>query len=223
MSFIGDKKGTGYAPGYFLAHEECVRETRQFAQSGATTTDEGGKYVKMGTAYPSNDSNAIGIVYEDVDVTNGDMPGSVVTKGEVYEDRLAVTSQTYGAAEVTSADNPTTEGWYEKDGDTYTLSSDTVASKSKDYYESDGGGTPTYTKVTVIEYGDNPSALGLYERSGSSPNYVYTLSTDTQADGAKTYYEVTGVSRLSDNAKTALEAKGFVFKTEPTITRPDFK
>lgn len=91
MSFIKDDNTSRvYAPGYFLAHEECVRETRQIPQEGATSTTEGGKFVKMGTPFPSNDGNAIGIVYEDVDVTNGDMPGSVVTKGVVYEGRLAV-------------------------------------------------------------------------------------------------------------------------------------
>lgn len=223
MSFISsDNSSTVHAAGYFLAHEECVRETKEIAQNSAAvvTANNGTKYVPMGTAYPTNDSNAIGIVYEDVDVTNGNMPGSVVTKGVVNEDRLAVTGKNYGSAEVTSADSPATKGWYEKDGDTYTESVDTVASRNKDYYESDGGGTPTYTKVTDVEYGDNPAALGLYERSGSSPNYVYTLSTDTQADGAKTYYEVTSVARLSDNAKTALTALGFTFVSESSVTRP---
>ena len=91
MSFINnDANSKVYAPGWFLAHEECVRETREIAQSGATTTADGGKYVKMGTPYPSNDNKAIGIVYEDVDVTYGNMPGSVVTKGVVIEDRLPV-------------------------------------------------------------------------------------------------------------------------------------
>jgi len=91
MAFIGEKnEGKIYQPGYFLAHDDCVRETRQIAQAGATTTDSGAKYVKMGTVYPANDATAIGIVYEDVDVTVGDMPGSVVTKGVVYEDRLPV-------------------------------------------------------------------------------------------------------------------------------------
>ena len=91
MSFIkNDETSRVYAPGYFLAHEECVRETRQIAQSGASSTAEGGKYVKMGTPYPANNNTAIGFVYEDVDVTTGDMPGSVVTKGIVIEDRLPV-------------------------------------------------------------------------------------------------------------------------------------
>lgn len=93
MSFIGStQKGQAYAPGWFLANnEDCTRETRQIAQAGATAGSNGSKYVKMGTVYPANDATAEGIVYEDVDVTTGDMPGSVVTAGEVYEDRLPVT------------------------------------------------------------------------------------------------------------------------------------
>lgn len=90
MSFIGKTaQGVTYAPGWFLANnEDCTRLTRQIAQAGATVTDAGGKYVPMGTIYPANDGTAEGIVYEDVDVTSGDMPGSVVTEGKVYEDRL---------------------------------------------------------------------------------------------------------------------------------------
>ena len=89
MSFIGAvEQGKVYTPGWFLAHEECERKTREIAQSGATTVN-GRKYVKMGTFYPANNSATVeGIVYEDVDVTTGDMPGSVVLKGVVYLDRL---------------------------------------------------------------------------------------------------------------------------------------
>ena len=96
MSFItmNDKTGKVYAPGWFLAHEECVRETYEIAQEGAIS-DNGGKYVKMGTLYTvttevegEDVTDYIGFVYEDVDVTSGNMPGSVVTKGVVYEDRL---------------------------------------------------------------------------------------------------------------------------------------
>lgn len=89
MSFIGAvEQGLAYAPGYFLAHEECERKTRQIAQANATTVN-GRKYVKAGTFYPANNSSTVeGIVYEDVDVTTGDMPGSVVLKGVVYLDRL---------------------------------------------------------------------------------------------------------------------------------------
>lgn len=89
MSFIANKTNSKvYAPGYFLAHEECTRVTKTIPQSLATTAENGTKYVKMGTVFPANDATAIGIVYEDVDVTTGNMPGSVVTAGTVYESRL---------------------------------------------------------------------------------------------------------------------------------------
>ncbi len=92
MSFIGSAQGVQYAPGWFLVdNEDCTRETKTIPQTGATTAANGSKYVKMGTPFPANDATAIGIVYEDVDVTTGAMPGSVVTKGTVYADRLAVT------------------------------------------------------------------------------------------------------------------------------------
>ena len=171
MSFIADgEQGKIYAPGWFLAHEECERKTRQIAQAGSITDANGGKYVKMGTVYPANDATAEGIVYEDVDVTTDDMPGSVVTKGTVYENRLPEAVDTYSSATVPS--------------------------------------------------GGNPKELGLYERSGTSPNYVYTLTTDTTATEGKTYYSYDG-KKIASAAKTALEAKGFVFITEPTVTRPE--
>lgn len=172
MSFIGAvEQGKIYAPGFFLAHEECVRETRQIPQEGASTADNGGKYVKMGAIYPANDATAEGIVYEDVDVTTGNMPGSVVTKGVVYEDRLPEAVDTYSSATV-----------------------------------------PT---------GGNPKELGLYERSGTSPNYVYTLTTDTTAAEGKTYYSYDG-KKIASAAKTALEGKGFTFVTSPEVTRPNW-
>lgn len=170
MAFIGEgTQGVIYAPGYFLAHEECVRKTREISATGAETGANGGKYVPMGTIYPANDATAEGIVYEDVDVTDGNMPGSVVLSGVVYEERLPDAVDTYSSATV-----------------------------------------PT---------GGNPKTLGLYERSGSSPNYVYTLTTDTTAADNKTYYSYDG-KKIASAAKTALEAKGFVFVEKPTVIRP---
>lgn len=89
MSFIGSVKGQTYTPGWFLVNNDGVTlETRQIAQSGAETAPSGGKVVRMGTVYPANGATAEGIVFEDVDVTSGDMPGSVVTRGTIYLDRL---------------------------------------------------------------------------------------------------------------------------------------
>lgn len=92
MSFISrNNNGSAYAPGWFLAHEECRRETREITQNHGqvVTGSNGAKHVPMGAFYPANDSSTVeGIVYEDVDVTTGNMPGSVVTSGVVYLDRL---------------------------------------------------------------------------------------------------------------------------------------
>lgn len=94
MSFIqNDPLNTKYQPGWFLASADCRRETVQVAQNHAAvvTKADGSKYVPAGAAVPSNDGNAKGLLYEDVDVTTGAMPGSLVTEGVVYEDRLPAT------------------------------------------------------------------------------------------------------------------------------------
>lgn len=222
MSFIGNvEQGNTYAPGWFLAHEECERKTREISQTGATTID-GKKYVKMGTIYPSNDSNAEGIVYEDVDVTSGNMPGSVVFKGVVYEDRLPITGANYTAVTLKDLVSPKAQGWQERSGSspdyTYADSTDTTVNTSKTYYLPDESHTVVSDYAAVL----NPQTEGWYERSGSSPDYVYTLSTDTEGDSSKTYYAKSDV-RMSSDAKTALAGKGFTFVTTPAVTRPDWQ
>lgn len=104
MSFIqNDETSKVYAPGYFLANnEDCTRETREIPQSLATTADNGSKYVPMGTVFPETGDNAEGIVYEDVDVTLGNMPGSVVTKGEVFTGRIPLAISQLTASTVTA-------------------------------------------------------------------------------------------------------------------------
>lgn len=170
MAFIyPDKTGTVYAPGWFLAHEECVRKTQEISAVGVTADAYGHKHVPMGKIWPSADANAVGIIYEDVDVTAGNMPGSVVMSGVVYEDRLSDAVDSYSSATVPS--------------------------------------------------GGNPKQLGLYERSGSSPNYVYTLTTDTEAASGKTYYSYNGKT-IPSAAKTALQGKGFTFLAETAVVRP---
>ena len=90
MSFIQSKTAYGAKPGFFLASAECERQTAQIAANHAAvvTTEDGSKYVPAGAVIPANGSTAVGILYEDVDVSTGAMPGSIVTKGTVYEDRL---------------------------------------------------------------------------------------------------------------------------------------
>ena len=86
MSFIqNDPLNTLYQPGWFLAFANCTRKTVQVAQnhSQVVTKANGAKYVPAGALI-----SGVGLLYEDVDVSTGAMPGSVVTEGTVYEDRL---------------------------------------------------------------------------------------------------------------------------------------
>ncbi len=172
MSFIEPvKNGKTYAPGYFLANnEECTRLTQEISASDDRVVTVGtGKYLPMGVVWPSYDANAVGILYESIDVTAGNMPGSVVMEGTVYENRLAEAADSYSSVSPVGTEDPSEEGWY--------------------------------------------------ERSGSSPNYVYTLSTDTEVDDQKTYYQYDG-KIISSTVKSALAAVGFKFVTDPVVERP---
>lgn len=90
MSFIQSNTSRGFSAGFFLADDECLRETMTIpaSHSQVVTLADGSKIVPAGAVIPANGSTAKGILYEDVEVTKGDMPGSVVTEGTVYEDRL---------------------------------------------------------------------------------------------------------------------------------------
>ncbi len=108
MSFIASKTGRGFAAGHFLvADEQCVRETATIPADHAAvvTNPDGTKYVPAGTIIDSK-----GILYEDIDVTKGDAPGSIVTKGIVYGDLLPATPDIDGIEVV--AEYPTIERPY---------------------------------------------------------------------------------------------------------------
>jgi hypothetical protein len=89
--FDGPNKGYGWSAGHFLVNDEtCVRKTMTIAADHAQvkTRDNGRKVVPAGAVIPANDGTAVGILYEDIDVTEGAKMGSVVTEGVVYGDRL---------------------------------------------------------------------------------------------------------------------------------------
>jgi len=102
MSFNQKTNGRGYAPGYFLASADCDRETVQVSASHSQAVTIGAtKIVPAGAVIPSNDGNAKGILFEDVEVTTGDMPGSLVTRGAVYEDKLPAAIESSAEAVLT--------------------------------------------------------------------------------------------------------------------------
>lgn len=68
-------------------------------QTAVTVADENGmKIVKAGTPYPSNDANCLGYLLEDVDVTQGDAPGTYVYQGTIDWEKVKTLSPTIADA-----------------------------------------------------------------------------------------------------------------------------
>lgn len=66
----------------FPDHYVCVAHTFEKDDAAAATVD-GRKIIKAGTIYPANDATAIGIVFNDMDVTDGDATGAILVHGFV--------------------------------------------------------------------------------------------------------------------------------------------
>lgn len=52
-------------------------------ESGVSADANGDKIVKAGTPWPSNDASCKGFLLHDVDVTNGDAPGTYIFEGSI--------------------------------------------------------------------------------------------------------------------------------------------
>lgn len=72
----------------FLASAKVQSFTCEVDASGVVAGSDGRKIVKAGTIYPANDATAKGILYSDVDVTEGSQPGSLIVEAYILEDRL---------------------------------------------------------------------------------------------------------------------------------------
>lgn len=90
MSKVSSTTGTTFEAGWFLVDDErCTRKSIMVAANhGQKVTRNNRTIVPMGAVIPANGATAKGILYEDIDVTDGAAEGSVVTEGTVYEDRL---------------------------------------------------------------------------------------------------------------------------------------
>ena len=75
----------------FLASEVGLRTiTYTFSKSSSLAVEENGrKIIKGGTIYPSNDASAKGIVFHDVDVTDGDKSEALMVGGVYLADKLS--------------------------------------------------------------------------------------------------------------------------------------
>jgi hypothetical protein len=112
MAFTSMTEGAGFSAGFFLKNpEHCVRESMMVpANHGQKKTINGRVIVPAGAVIPANGATAKGLLYEDIDVTDGDAFGSVVTEGTVYGAYLPAAPADAAAAAMTGitvADAPT--------------------------------------------------------------------------------------------------------------------
>lgn len=109
MSFTSASQGTTFSAGYFLVDDEtCLRESRTIpADHSQAVTIENRKVVPAGAII-----DGVGVLYEDIDVTKGSRPGSVVVKGTVYGDRLPEGSDASGLDGITVVEAPAIERPY---------------------------------------------------------------------------------------------------------------
>lgn len=103
MSFTASSTGTIFEAGHFLVDDEqCLRLSATIAANHAQKVTRNGRViVPMGAVIPANGSTAKGILYEDIDVTDGDAFGSIVTKGTIYGDRLPAALESAAATALT--------------------------------------------------------------------------------------------------------------------------
>ena len=73
----------------FPDHYVCKAHTF-LKNDAAATTVNGRKIIKAGTIYPANDATAIGVVWADYDVTDGDVTGALIIHGFVKKAALPV-------------------------------------------------------------------------------------------------------------------------------------
>lgn len=85
----------------FLASAKFQNFTYQVDDTGIEADENGRKIVQAGTVYKKGDV-AIGLVFADVDVTNGPQPAAIMVEGYVIESRLP--------AEVAEADKTAMTG-----------------------------------------------------------------------------------------------------------------
>lgn len=82
-------KGNGDMNGYMFPGEHGRRQSMTIKADHAQVMEtDGGMVVPAGAVIPSNDGNAVGILIESVNVTNGDAAGAVMLSGSLYTDRL---------------------------------------------------------------------------------------------------------------------------------------
>lgn len=93
----------GNLPNFLESEVGLVLKTMQIDDTGIETDEYGYKTVKAGTIYPSNDAKAVGVVFEDVDVTHGERAASIITAGRIYKSKLHIAPESAAETPLTKS------------------------------------------------------------------------------------------------------------------------
>ncbi len=89
MSYIETQAAT-LTVNFLASAVGLISKTHTISATDVTADKYGRKIVKAGTIYPANDATAVGIVFNDVDVTAGDHAGSLIIAGRILSDCLPI-------------------------------------------------------------------------------------------------------------------------------------
>lgn len=89
MSGYQTTKTHNVIPNFLASEVGLIKKTKTIKKPESATADSNGRIVIAGgTLYKNEDGVSEGIVYESVDVTDGDRAGSVIIAGRVYVECL---------------------------------------------------------------------------------------------------------------------------------------
>jgi hypothetical protein len=174
-------------------HYVCFPQLFEKDSALASTVD-GRKIIKAGTVFPSNDENAKGLVFQDVDVTDGDQNAAVLVHGFVNSAKLpeAVSNEAKKAmpaivffpvdAVVYAVDTPEAD----PDGGNFETSVDVELScgtEGADIYYTTNGSTPTAASTkytgTAITLSATTTVKAIAIKAGISSDVMSKTFTKT--------------------------------------------
>lgn len=89
-------------PSEILYNNHFVGTPTMVSSTNIEAGSDGKKIVKAGSIIPKNDATAKGVLLSDVDVTNGDAPGTLIIHGfvdnaQIIKNGITVTAEAMGA------------------------------------------------------------------------------------------------------------------------------
>lgn len=180
MSFTTYQTGT-YHHNWLESEVGLVLKTYQIAQNKGEDDGYGRKIVKSGTPYPEDGVSAVGIVFEDVDVTSGDMPGSVMVAGRVHDAKLSISGSktTLAGKGFTFVDTPAIKRGFKVTYNKGTSTGGTPPTDDNSYFDAEIVTVSSETPLTKDSFAQKGWCLGSEKASEGDAIKSFKIDKDT--------------------------------------------